>query len=241
MKIAIDAGHGPNTPGKRAPDGSLREFDFNSAVAKMVASRLLEFGHETIAVHRHFSDRRLPKRTAEANKWGADLYISIHANAAGKGTWNSALGVETYCYKRGRRSEWFAHIVQTNIIKATGRRDRGVKTATFWVLRKTKMPAVLIECGFMTNRKELELLKSDEYRESIADAIVLAANAYAEKYCGERYGYGLSVRVEGQTEPIPSKMIDGALWVKLRPLCDALGATIDTSKWPVTRVNGRVA
>jgi len=176
MKIVIDAGHGPETPGKRSPDGSLREYQFNSVVARYVADALLRGyeGIEILMTHDDSRDVPLKERTDRANAWKADLFVSIHANAAGDGvTWNSAQGIETYVYtSRPPDAVALANAVQRQLIRATGRPDRGVKSANFHVLRETKMTAILVECGFMTNRQECELLKSDEYRRKCASAIV---------------------------------------------------------------------
>src|SRR5690606_11830869 len=119
-------------------------------------------------------DRDVPlkERTDRANAWKADLFVSIHANAAGDG-WSSAQGIETYVYvSRPAPAVALANAVQRQLVRATGRPDRGVKSANFHVLRETKMTAILVECGFMTNREECELLKSDAYRRKCAEAIV---------------------------------------------------------------------
>lgn len=175
MRIAIDAGHGPETAGKRSPDGSLREYQFNAATARYVADALLH-GYEGVDIlmtHDYSRDVPLKERTDRANTWKADLFVSIHANAAGDGGWSSAEGIETYVYKTlPQKAVAVAAAVQNHLVKATGRPDRGVKSANFHVLRETKMTAILVECGFMTHRQECELLKSDEYRRKCAEAIV---------------------------------------------------------------------
>lgn len=175
MKIVIDAGHGPETAGKRSPDGSLREYQFNSVVARYVADALLHRyeGVGILMTHDDSRDVPLKERTDRANAWKADLFVSIHANAYGDGGWNSAQGIETFVYTtRPAAAVKLAEVVQRNLVQATGRPNRGVKTANFHVLRETKMTAILAECGFMTNREECELLKSDVYRRKCAEAIV---------------------------------------------------------------------
>jgi N-acetylmuramoyl-L-alanine amidase len=173
MKIAIDAGHGPDTPGKRSPDGSLREYQFNSVVAKYAADLLAQYENvQTLFTHDSVRDVPLSERTNRANAWGADLLVSIHANAAGS-DWSTAQGIETYVYTtRPPAAVALANAVQRRLVRLTGRPDRGVKSADFHVLRETKMTAILVECGFMTNRTEAELLKSDDYRRKCAAAIV---------------------------------------------------------------------
>lgn len=176
MKIIIDAGHGPNTAGKRSPDGRLREFHFNSAVADEVKKRLLLDGHTVIFSHHPEADVPLHERTQLANRLKADLFISIHANAAGSG-FTGASGIETFIYSQPHAdSKRLAEMVQLALCLSVKRRDRGVKKADFAVLRDTHMPAVLIECGFMTNREELALLQSAGYRRRCAAAIAFAVN-----------------------------------------------------------------
>lgn len=176
MRIVLDAGHGPETAGKRTPDGTLREFQFNAPAAQYASDLLQQYeGVETMFVHAMDRDVPLAERTGSANRWGADLYLSIHANAAGNGEWNAARGVETFVYTtRPAPAVALANALQRQLVKATGLADRGVKSADFHVLRETHMAAVLVECGFMTHREEAELLKSDSYRRKCAQAIVAA-------------------------------------------------------------------
>jgi hypothetical protein len=171
VKITLDAGHGPDTAGKRSPDGSLREFKFNSRVADIVKENLLKYEDVQIRFA-HVSNRDVPlgERTDGANTWKSDLYFSIHANAYGNG-WNDAQGIETYAYtSKPKEAMILAAEVQNGLIRETGRPNRGVKTKDLHVLRETHMTAVLIECGFMTNKEECELLKSEEYRQKCAKA-----------------------------------------------------------------------
>lgn len=178
MKIMIDAGHGPETPGKRSPDGRLREFHFTSAVAAAVKKRLLLGGHTVFFSHQEGSDVPLHERTQLANRLKAELFISIHANAFGS-SFNNSCGIESFTFTNPlTAAKTLADFIQDALILATGRPNRGVKRADFAVLRDTSMPAVLIECGFMTNRTELELLKSENYRNSCANAIVFGINCY---------------------------------------------------------------
>lgn len=173
MKICIDAGHGLDTPGKRCPDGSMKEYHFNSEVALLVDHLLSQYEDvETILTFSDTRDIPLAERVNKANGWKAEVFVSVHANAAGD-DWSSARGIETYVYTtRPAAAMALALAVQRNLIQETGLVDRGVKAADFYLLNKTKMPAILCECGFMTNREEAGLLKSDEYRQKCAKAIV---------------------------------------------------------------------
>lgn len=170
--IAIDPGHAKNTAGKRSPDGSLREYEFNRAVAKRLKYHLERHGLDTIyTTFDADADLSLTERCNVANKKGADLFISLHANAH-KSEWTSANGFEIYVYKLGTSAEKLAKKIHAEAINLLGLRDRGVKVADFTVLIKSHMPAVLIEHGFYTNKTECALLLTDAFREkcAIADA-----------------------------------------------------------------------
>lgn len=175
FKIAMGAGHGYNTSGKRTPDGSMREWEFNNAVVLYMAQELNDFeGVEYIITHDTTgkTDVSLAERVRKANDFGADVAVSVHANAAGD-KWSDANGIETYILDRKYRDAYeLALKVQRQLVLQTGLRDRGVKTANYYVLRNTRMTAILCECGFMSNSVEAVLLKSDEYRRKCAKAIV---------------------------------------------------------------------
>jgi N-acetylmuramoyl-L-alanine amidase len=175
FKITLSAGHAKTTPGKQTPDGTMKEWEFNAAVVKYLMAELANY--EGVAVLRLDDptgkrDIPLQERSDRANAWGANVHIDIHANAFGC-TWNDVGGIETYVYKtKPKEAVALAQKVQANLIKATGLKDRGVKAADLHMLRETKMTAILVECGFMTNREEAELLKCDNYRRIVARAIL---------------------------------------------------------------------
>lgn len=176
MKIVVDAGHGFDTKGKQTVDG-MKEYAFNRAVALYLKEELKTF--QSVKVFFSHSDERdvpLSIRTKIANDLNVQLFLSIHANAYGDGrSWNSAQGIETYIYKsRPKEAEQLAYKIQQELITATGRKDRGVKTANFHVLRETNMTAILCELGFMTNKEEATLLKKESYRQTCAKALARA-------------------------------------------------------------------
>ncbi|MFC0188504.1 N-acetylmuramoyl-L-alanine amidase [Fictibacillus aquaticus] len=191
LVVIINGGHGgrdkdgnPVTPGKRNPDGSLLEFDFNNPTAQYLGACLEQF--ENVETHFVYdqsgmTDTPLKTRTDRANEIYARnkgkedvtvIYVSIHANADGKPGWTDANGIETYVYnmKLDEAVQLASH-VQNSLIRETGRRNRGVKTKDLHETRETHMTAILVEAGFMTNKEECELLKSDAYRRKVAAAI----------------------------------------------------------------------
>lgn len=174
--IAIDDGHGRETAGKRTPifaDGSVMlENMYNDAVGKLLGELLEKHGFQVIFVAPEETDTPLQIRVKRANAGKADIYISIHANAYGNG-WNPANGVESWIYSEANEETIrLAEYIQAAFVQETGRKDRGVKkSSNLYVLNSTRMPAVLVEGGFMTNSEEAALLRSDEYRQKSAVGI----------------------------------------------------------------------
>ena len=164
MKICIDAGHGGKDPG--ATVLTLKEKDFNLLVASNVYAQLMQT-HSVKMTRFDDSYISLPERCDIANDFGADLFVSIHANAA---TVEAAKGFEVFCISS--TGEKYAHSVLDCLFAAfPDKIKRGVKFKRFTVLMKTKMPAILIECGFMTNPAGLHYLKDERSEVLIATAI----------------------------------------------------------------------
>lgn len=167
MRIVIDPGHGGSDPGAVGPNG-LKEAHVNLAVALKVAEKLRKAGVEVKLTRTSDVFIDLQPRCDIANSFGADYFVSIHCNSAGT---PEAKGTETYCYKFGGQGEVLAKAIQAELIATTGRANRGVKTANYYVLRRTKMPAVLTELAFISNPEEERLLGSPDYQEKCATAI----------------------------------------------------------------------
>ena len=177
MIIAIDAGHGPETAGKRSPDGTLREYQFNSAVADEMEKILKLNKVRVLRTDEKNSDVSLRDRCKKANDAKCDYFISIHANASGN-TWSNAAGIETFIKgNNSNRQEYkksfdMASRIQRSLIDSTKAKNRGLKTSdNLYVLNATHMPALLVECGFMTSREESLRLKNPQYRLLCAQAI----------------------------------------------------------------------
>ncbi|WP_179289047.1 N-acetylmuramoyl-L-alanine amidase [Bacillus sp. 7894-2] len=166
LKVVIDAGHGYSTPGKRSPSpGVMKEYEFNRAVSLAMRDELKNYeGVEVKFTHSDSRDVPLSERTNSANAWKADVFVSIHANAF-NGKMGDHGGIDTFVFEsKPAEAVKLANVVQKNLIKATGLRDRGVKSIDFHVLRETHMTAILIEHGFMDSKTDLPKLKSDAYR-----------------------------------------------------------------------------
>ena len=175
--IYIDPGHGGSDPG--AVGSQSKEKDINLAVAKLVSAGLQARGID--APLTRTGDTRLSEsantdlnlRVLAANNRKADYFISIHCNAnAGP----SGTGTETYVYGYGGKAEKLAHSVQSEVVKAIGLANRGVKTGNFAVIRDTRMPAILIEMGFINNPSDEAILLSRQH--DFAQAIVNGVLGY---------------------------------------------------------------
>ncbi len=167
MKVCLDAGHGINTAGKRSPDGTLLEYEFNRDVTMRLKKILERHGVDVILTAYDDVDVPLESRCKIANQNKADYFVSIHANAD-KEYWTNANGWEIYIIAKGGKAEEIAKKIQKHS-QELGLKDRGIKTANFTVLTDTDMPAVLIEHGFYTNKEECEKLKSDSFRQKCAE------------------------------------------------------------------------
>lgn len=165
--VYLDAGHGIDTAGKRSPDGSLLEYEFNRDVANRIEDILIRYDVEVISYYSD-ADTPLTQRCNMANMFKADYFVSIHANAYGE-TWNDANGWEIYVVSKGGKAEELAKKIHKHS-QELGLKDRGIKTANFQVLTDTNMPAVLIEHGFYTNKEECEKLKDSNFRQKCAEA-----------------------------------------------------------------------
>lgn len=184
LYLYLDAGHGLNTPGKRCPDDSMREFHFNHAIASKLMSKLANYdGVKCFPVYDTTGkvDTPLAERARKANqlynqhkKTGVALYLSLHANAYGTG-WNGTRGFETYIHPNaGSMTQEIQTALHYHILEQTTQRDRGLKKANFQVLRETLMSGVLLEAAFMTNKEDAALLKSEAYRDKYVSGIVKA-------------------------------------------------------------------
>lgn len=187
MIILIDPGHGIDTPGKRSPDGKFLEYLWNRQIADLLIDRFMVMGIDASLVVTETNDISLATRVQRVNKIcskvGASnvILLSIHSNAAGDGSkWMSAQGWSCYTSKGETKSDLIAECLydafeaefaDRKIRKDMSDGDRDWEE-NFYVLAKSKCPAVLLENFFYDNRDECTWLLKDETKERIADAIV---------------------------------------------------------------------
>ena len=169
-KIYIDQGHNPVNPNAGAEGNGLREQDLVYTIGQELASLLRANGNFEVRLSRPDESTilgtsnatSLAARVRDANAWGADYFISLHTNAAAS---PSASGIEAYAYSRNTRAFRLGEDILANLSATTGLRNRGMQARPgLYVLRKTEMPAVLVELGFITNPRDAALMRDDPER-----------------------------------------------------------------------------
>lgn len=197
-RVVIDAGHGGADPGGQNQRFGLDEKDFALAVSRSVAQRLKEEGFEVRLTRTGDQFIELEERTVIANQAKADIFLSIHFNAARE----SVRGVETFIYTlqndpssarssldpvdrpkypANANDPWNAllgYYLQSEILGTTRLPDRGLKRARFTVLEGLNSPGALLELGFISNNQTALLLKKSEYRARLSEAVVNAVLKY---------------------------------------------------------------
>ena len=169
FSIVIDPGHGGSDPGAIGI-GGLREADVVLDVSKIVEKLLSERGVKVSLTRNNEVELDLPPRVSFANYKNVDIFVSIHANAS-RGKRRDINGLETFYY-RGWRGRLLAKKIQKQILSVSpGSPDRGVKQGRFYVIKNTRMPAVLVEIGFLTGRLDARRLEKNSHRKRVAYAI----------------------------------------------------------------------
>lgn len=181
--IVIDAGHGGKDPGATSIT-KKREKDLNLGISLKLNDKLESLGYNTIMTRNTDEFIDLYERARIANDNYADVFVSIHGNAHNN---NSIAGIQVlYC--PATKSEIkevdqhpFAKSIMDELLKGTGAVDKGIiQRPNLVVLRETKMPAVLVEVGFLSNAAEEKLVFTEDYQNKIIDSIIRGIEKYLE-------------------------------------------------------------
>ena len=234
-KIFIDPGHGGSDTANRGPSGYVEAHGVLDIALRL--KDLLVPSYDVLLSRELDITLSLEDRTNKANTWGADLLVSIHTNAASS---PEARGIETWHSKNGEWGTVFqaeakrvALIVQEELVRATGLKDRGVKTRLvdrrdspiygldyYAVIRKAKCPVLIIEAGFHTNPQEEALLKTSEFRQKVAEAIAAGIRrAYPVEALAPDIKE-MSVQLGGQR--LQGYLINGVGYAPIRDLVELL-------------------
>ncbi|MCD2436463.1 N-acetylmuramoyl-L-alanine amidase [Acidaminococcus sp. NSJ-142] len=185
-RITLDPGHGGSDPGTHGLESGLKEKEVTLPLALRV-KKLLEQKGATVYLTR-YSDRdvfgptatdqqELQARVDVAEKTRSDLFLSIHCNAS---TNRSVGGYSTYYTPKTPYDKNFAYDLQTELMKTAAVTDRGIFASRLYVNRKSSMPSALVECLFMTNKREEQLLLSEHFLDKIAEAIARGIEKFEE-------------------------------------------------------------
>lgn len=180
IKIFIDQGHNPTNPNAGAEGFGLREQDLTYSIGRRLADLLAGDPNFEVRLSRNTpaeqlgssNSTSLATRVNAATAWNADYFISLHANASVN---PEISGTEGYAYSLNSEGYWLGEEIVDSISEYTGINNRGMFVRpSLYVLRRTPMPAVLIEMGFITNRNDAYLMseRPELYAEAIYDGIL---------------------------------------------------------------------
>lgn len=188
--VVVDAGHGGTDPGKVGVDGSL-EKDINLAVAERLKTYLEQDDVKVIMTRETdtglYSETDSRKKMADMKKRceiieesGADLVVSIHQNSYHE---ESVSGGQVFYFRDSSKGKALAEILQERFDYVLGDRNRRLPKANgnYYLLLHVKCPIVIVECGFLSNRKEAALLNSGEYQDKLAYTIHMGIMEYLNK------------------------------------------------------------
>jgi N-acetylmuramoyl-L-alanine amidase len=175
--VIIDPGHGGKDSGALGIGGA-REKDVILPIGKRLGEILQQHGVQVILTRDSDYFVTLPGRVQLAERANADVFVSIHANSAGASR-PDVNGLEVYYYDSGLD---LARIVRSSILQSISTiKDRGVRRARFYVLRKSSMPSILVETGYMTGRQDMARLRTSAYQNQMAEAIARGVLQYLKR------------------------------------------------------------
>lgn len=201
-KVYVDPGHGGSDPGAVA--NGLQEKHVALAIARLVEAGLRRHGVSVKMSRTTDEYKSLDQRTNEANAWGANIFVSIHCNAAASASangfevWHSILPTS-----KGRD---LAALIADELDRATPLSNRGTRSKAnaagrdaFHVIRETRMPAVIVECGFLTNDGDADYLRDSDGQAKIADAITRGVLRF----------FGIAYESQPKTPPKKYRLVTG--------------------------------
>lgn len=176
-KIGIDPGHGGRDPGAVGPSG-VHESDVNLGISLALEALLVSAGCSVVMTRRKDVTFELTLRDDVFDNAGVDYVVSVHCNSSGDPNPNY---VATFIQATGGQAEQLALKVQAQLVAATGWKDGGVRTQNLHMTRETNAPAILVECGFISNPQQERQLADPGFQQRLAKAIALGILEYLGK------------------------------------------------------------
>jgi N-acetylmuramoyl-L-alanine amidase len=177
--VVIDPGHGG--PDVGATRNGVYEKDIVLAMSKQLGRILQQMGYSVMYTRTEDIDLDLEPRVQMAENARASAFVSVHVNSLDASS-SQVNGVETYHAPSASLGKNLAELVHQQIIASTGANDRGVRSARFYVITKTSMPAILVETGFITNPSEASRLVDSNYQGRMAAAIAQGIDQFLKSY-----------------------------------------------------------
>lgn len=180
-KIVIDSGHGGGDPGKVGITGVL-EKDINLEIANRLKEQLEKAGIEVVMTREDadgLADSKtedMKKRVEIINREAPDLCVSIHQNSYSD---EAIHGAQVFYFTHSKNGEMAAECIQQALLAADADNTRQKKANdTYYILKKSEATTVIVECGFLSNREEAELLNTEEYQQKMAEVVAMGIQEY---------------------------------------------------------------
>lgn len=239
MRIVLDAGHGLNTAGKRClksiDANETREWWLNQRIATKVQNRLKDYDVEVLRVDdvTGETDVKLVTRCKKANDWGADIYCSFHHNAginSGNGGGLVVISYDDSEQAVSMRNALYNSLINAGLMKGN-RSNPTESNKSLFVLNSTKMPAILVEHGFMDSTTDTPIILTEEFAEKSANGWI--------KFFEDYYGIKRITKVEEKdTQGIKSEENGYLVRVKATALNVRAKAGLDGKVTTVIRDGG---
>ncbi len=189
MKIILDPAHGIETPGKRSPDGRFREYKWSREIVNRISSKLKKLNIDCAITVMEDSEPGLKERVRRTNKLSSEvnndaIFISIHCNASGNGTkWMNAGGFSVWTSRGKTKADEYAEIIYNEFDKSfpdiplrSDFSDGDPDFESNFTVLMCSVPAVLLEVLFQDNKKDVEILESEGFKETFCECIITSIN-----------------------------------------------------------------
>jgi N-acetylmuramoyl-L-alanine amidase len=232
-KVGVDIGHGGKDPGAVGPTG-VKEKDVNLGIGLALINALKRNDVEVVATRTEDKYLTLFERSNLFNKEMVDLAVSVHCNGSDN---PSADYIATFVFKKGYKAENAAILVQRELVKLTNWEDGSIREKNLHMVRETKMPAILPECGFLTNPQQEKWLSQPENQTKLGEAIAKGVCAFLGIPFKERESKFKIIKID-----VPPFIKNKRTFLPVRALIEAAGGSVvwnSSSRTVTCHINNR--